>query len=302
MASDNAIARVSRLLDLIPFLSRNEVDLDDFATKLGITADALRRDLEIAFLCGLPGYTPDLLIDIAMEDGVVFISDPQVLDKPRRMTQAELAALQLGLEIIEHSYLGATQLSSVMEGLRRKIGLSTPMDRVVIEPSMKHTISIIEAAILRERRVSFAYLDSEGKFSNLRTASPWQINWIKGKMTLRCFDHDRNAQREFFLHRISKVAEIDGEWTAPTEVLDHHEDKYLATVRMKQAPMWWRRRYLSYIDKVVRQEDHFVVTLQYWRRSSAVRALLPVIDFLISYEDPDWSESEFRAAMLSHFS
>jgi hypothetical protein len=70
MPSESALERVERIIDLIPYLHHRQVNLSELASRLGQDIAEIERDLEIAFLCGLPGYTPDLLIDMSMEDGL----------------------------------------------------------------------------------------------------------------------------------------------------------------------------------------------------------------------------------------
>jgi predicted DNA-binding transcriptional regulator YafY len=100
--SESAVDRAARALDLIPYILENPgIELDSLAEKFGITQKQVLSDLEIIFLCGLPGYTPYELIDLSFEDGIVTVIDPQVLDKPRVFTQSEAIVLNLGLSIMK---------------------------------------------------------------------------------------------------------------------------------------------------------------------------------------------------------
>jgi predicted DNA-binding transcriptional regulator YafY len=100
--SVSAVDRAARALDLIPYILENPgIELESLAEKFGITQKQVLSDLEIIFLCGLPGYTPYELIDLTFEDGIVTVIDPQVLDKPRVFTQSEAIVLNLGLSIMK---------------------------------------------------------------------------------------------------------------------------------------------------------------------------------------------------------
>ena len=51
--------QVARLLTLVPYLhARGEVGLDEAAARLGVTAEQLVKDLQVLFMCGLPGRLP----------------------------------------------------------------------------------------------------------------------------------------------------------------------------------------------------------------------------------------------------
>ena len=54
-----SVAQLSRLLALIPWLlARPGVSVDEAAAEFGVTPKQLERDLELAFMCGLPGHLP----------------------------------------------------------------------------------------------------------------------------------------------------------------------------------------------------------------------------------------------------
>ena len=62
----NSVERLGRLLNLVPYLqSRPGITLAEAAEDHGITDRQLRDDLELLWLCGLPGYGPGDLIDMA---------------------------------------------------------------------------------------------------------------------------------------------------------------------------------------------------------------------------------------------
>ncbi|MEO8329891.1 MAG: hypothetical protein ABI586_07805, partial [Candidatus Nanopelagicales bacterium] len=67
-APGGAVSQLGRLLALIPWLvARPGVSVDDAAAEFGITPQQLRKDLQLAFVCGLPGHLPDDLIDVSLD-------------------------------------------------------------------------------------------------------------------------------------------------------------------------------------------------------------------------------------------
>ena len=76
--NESAVDRVTRVLDLVPFILENPgIEVSVLAAKFSISEKQILADLELIFMCGLPGYTPYELIDLAFEDGVVTVIDPQ---------------------------------------------------------------------------------------------------------------------------------------------------------------------------------------------------------------------------------
>jgi proteasome accessory factor C len=98
---DTAATRALRTMDLIPYILENPgISIRELAKQFNVTEKQIESDLQLVFMCGLPGYTPYELIDLVFEDGVVSIIDPQVLDRPRRFAKSELVMITLGLQIL----------------------------------------------------------------------------------------------------------------------------------------------------------------------------------------------------------
>ena len=96
-----AIEKVARALDLVPFVLKNQgISFSDLAVKFGIAEKELYEELNIIFCCGLPGYTPLELIDLSFEDGFVSVINPQVLNVARKLSGTELLRLHLGLQFL----------------------------------------------------------------------------------------------------------------------------------------------------------------------------------------------------------
>ena len=79
-------------------------------------------------MCGLPGYTPLELIDMYYEDGYVTVSDPQSLDRPRKMSRSEMTALLVGLDVLEAIAEGerSQEIAELAHKLRANSTAQTP--------------------------------------------------------------------------------------------------------------------------------------------------------------------------------
>ncbi|HEX3622228.1 MAG TPA: hypothetical protein VHT97_07935, partial [Acidimicrobiales bacterium] len=74
MARVSADGRLQRLLALIPWVAGRDGPLvADVCARFDVTESELVDDLELLFLCGLHPYTPDVLIDVDIADGRVWI-------------------------------------------------------------------------------------------------------------------------------------------------------------------------------------------------------------------------------------
>src|ERR1700712_1024682 len=78
--------------------------MTEVAAAFGITVKTLREDLNVLWMCGLPGLTPGDLIDIDMDavdgEGVIHLSNADYLTRPLRLAADEALALVLALRTL----------------------------------------------------------------------------------------------------------------------------------------------------------------------------------------------------------
>lgn len=97
--AESALDRTARALDLIPFISKNPGwSVTELAEKFETTPSQILKDLEMLFMCGLPGYTHLELIDLEIDEDYVAVKNAQNLEKPRNFSYSEVVALSLGLD------------------------------------------------------------------------------------------------------------------------------------------------------------------------------------------------------------
>ena len=93
--------RLGRLLNLVPYLlARPGIEVAEAAADLGVTERQLREDLELLWVCGLPGYGPGDLIDMAFDGDRVTITYDAGIDRPLRLTPDEALALVVALRML----------------------------------------------------------------------------------------------------------------------------------------------------------------------------------------------------------
>ena len=90
---NSASERLPRLLALVPYLlSRPGIPIADAAADFGVTEQQLRRDLELLWMCGLPGYGPGDLIDLSFESDTITVTYDAGMRRPLRLTSSEATA------------------------------------------------------------------------------------------------------------------------------------------------------------------------------------------------------------------
>ncbi|MFT5026345.1 MAG: proteasome accessory factor C [Ilumatobacter sp.] len=99
----NAEDRLSRLLVMLPWLmEQGEVPLSVVATRFDLTPEQVQQDLELVAMCGLPPFV-DEMIDVFVDDGLVFVGVPRLFTRPLRLTAPEgfslLASARAAMEL-----------------------------------------------------------------------------------------------------------------------------------------------------------------------------------------------------------
>jgi proteasome accessory factor C len=93
--------RLGRLLALVPYLqARPGITVADAAADFGVTEQQLRQDLQLLWMCGLPGHTPGDLIDLSFEGDTVSVIFDAGMSRPLRLTSEEALALVVALRAL----------------------------------------------------------------------------------------------------------------------------------------------------------------------------------------------------------
>lgn len=94
-------SRLGRLLALVPyFLAHDGISVQQAADDLGVSPTQLIRDLELLFVCGLPGYYPGDLIELEFSEGYVHVGFTAGMDRPLRLTTTEASILLVALRAL----------------------------------------------------------------------------------------------------------------------------------------------------------------------------------------------------------
>ena len=205
--ADNAAQRALRTMDLIPYILENPgISTIDLAAKFSVTQKQIEKDLQLIFLCGLPGYTPYELIDLTFEDGIVSIIEPQVLTKPRNFSSNEMVVIKLGLEILREINVNEPNKLDKISTLLQKVHRQTDQDSVLLakEISSSPYCSVINTAISQRKQLSIEYQSVSKDQLSTRLIVPYNISMLNGNLYLSAYDMDRQSDRVFKLDLISK--------------------------------------------------------------------------------------------------
>ncbi|MEN9351429.1 MAG: hypothetical protein RL455_370 [Actinomycetota bacterium] len=204
---DVAANRALRTMDLIPFILENPgISIENLANQFSVTEKQIEDDLQLIFMCGLPGYTPYELIDLVFEDGVVSIIDPQVLDKPRRFSKSELVVIVLGLQILGELNNSNSVRANQIKALSDKIMKLGNSNSVLINSGQNNSpyVDIVLNAISLRKSLIIEYHSMIKDEITNRIILPRYLYFLNGNLYLNALDLDAKADRVFKLNLIKK--------------------------------------------------------------------------------------------------
>jgi proteasome accessory factor C len=213
--SGTAVAQLTRLLALIPWLlSRPGVSLTEAAAEFGVSEEQLRADLELAFMCGLPGHLPDDLIDVSLEGDHIVVSNADMIARPLRFAPDETVALLVGLRSLADlpSPAGHDALDRVLAKLERAAGDAANTHRQVsvkIQSAVDADASARESigAALRDgRRITLEYYVPARDEVTRRDVDPVRLLLVDGHGYLEGWCYLAEDWRLFRLDRVQSVA------------------------------------------------------------------------------------------------
>ena len=200
--------QVSRLLDLVPYLTLNQgVALEKIASDFNTTKSAVLDDLNTLWMCGLPGYTPLELIDLSFETGYVSIRNADVLSSPRKLSDSEVTALILGLSIIRGSLPSSSTHALLIDDLVQKLSVKT---RVVAPKNISVNVlpevrEVIFLSLKTGENVKISYHSVSRDEVSSRNITPLRVFSEGNTEHVYSFCESSEDFRVFRLDRISQA-------------------------------------------------------------------------------------------------
>ncbi len=209
---ENASLRAIRLLDLVPYIVAHPgISITELAKVFSISRDEVLKDLNLLFLCGLPGYTPLELIDISFDEESVVIRDPQNLAAPRNLNESEALIARIALAALEESTprtaAAYPQIVALREKIAKAFSSSIPASAITFTLDKERaTLEAIEGAIKQELDLEITYNNVTKDSSSRRSITPISIIAEDKRTLVSAFCHSAKALRTFNLAQISEVS------------------------------------------------------------------------------------------------
>jgi proteasome accessory factor C len=183
----------------------------------------LLADLELLFLCGVYPFTPDVLIEVDIADGRVWLRFADYFRRPLRLTAPEgLALVGAGSALL--GVPGADADGALARALAKLetvlgVGASDALD-VELGPVVPGLLAMVQAAATSRHRVEVDYYSFGRDDRTTRVVEPWRVFNTHGQWYLAGWCDQAGAERLFRVDRISRAEILEETFEPPAQPPD----------------------------------------------------------------------------------
>jgi len=269
MSRLTAADRMRRLLAVIPWVSgRGEVALSEISDRFDYPIDRLRRDLtEVVQFVGVHPYTPDMLIEVYLDDDNERVSFAlaDYFTSPLRLTPEEgLSLVSAGLGLLGSSVGQDSALERALHKIADRFDVSLGeeldvslggADPVVVDQAM--------AAVQTNHSVTIDYYSLHRSETTSRTVQPHRVFSEQGEWYVRGFCQLADEVRTFRLDRVLALT-IDNATFEPVAQTDAgtfaaSEDDIRVTLKLAPQAAWVAEAFP--VEEVIQTKRTLRVTL-----------------------------------------
>ena len=246
------LEQLPRLLALVPYLlARPGVPFATAAADFGVTEDRLRKDLNLLWLCGLPGHYPGDLIEIEFEGDTITLSDAQGVDRPLRLTVDEALALVVALRTLAETP-GLAEPDAVLRALAKVESAAgtaaEPAERVEVALfGDDEVLPVVRQALEEGRALHLRYWTAGRDETSDRDVDPIRLVVADGQTYLEAWCRLAEGVRVFHLGRVQEVKVLDEPAAPPPDLPSRDlsqglfqpgEDDTVVTLALEPGAAW----------------------------------------------------------------
>ena len=216
--------RLQRILVLVPYaIAHPGVSIDELAKRFGSKEKDLIDDLNLLFMCGLPGYGPGDLIDVDIDEGNVYVRMADYFAAPLKLTPIEALSLYAGAAALQTlpGMEGADALARAIAKLGRALGAGdnggSPLS-IRFDAGPDQHLEALNHALEERRRIRMEYFSASRAELTQREVDPWGLYAALGRWYLIGFDHTRSEERMFRVDRIKSITVTDEPSEVPSDL------------------------------------------------------------------------------------
>lgn len=300
--------RLARILAMLPWvIAHPGAGVDEVCERFGYSRSELISDLELVFVCGLPGYGPGDLMVAFVEDDEVYVDMADYFATPMRLAPAEaLALLAAGMALISTGQAppalerGVEKLASVLlpgEDELLAVDLTT-------EPAL---LEVLRTGARQARAVRMTYTSLGTGETKERLVEPWSVFSAMGNWYVSGYCHTAEGERVFRVDRIQRAELTDDPFEPPAEVpppevrYTPSEEDVRAVIRLGADARWVADYYP--VEVLASEADHLDIVFSTGDPQVAARLLLRLGDsaLLLEGDEVAAETQRLRTAILGRY-
>jgi proteasome accessory factor C len=298
--------RLPRLLALVPYLqARPGILVADAAADFGITEAQLRRDLQLLWMCGLPGHGPGDLIDLNFDGETISVIFDAGMSRPLRLTSEEALALVVALRTLAETP-GLADADAVHRALAKvETAAGGAVDDGTVAVALDKTtrlLPVLQRSVAEKRALDLRYYTAARDETSQRIVDPLRVVELEGRSYLEAWCRSAEGVRMFRVDRIDDVVLLDEPAAPPAgiELRDLAEGVYqpaaehlLAVLRLSAAYAWVADYYPP--EEVIELGDGMLQVSLRVSEPAWVRALVLGSGGQVEVLSPGWLAESIRS-------
>lgn len=219
MSKIAATDRMARLVAAIPWIvAQDGASVDEIADRFDYPRDLLLGDLQdVVFYVGVPPYTPDTLIEVTIDDDMVWISYADWFSRPMRLSGTEILALlaagETALAFDTQDKAGA--LARGLTKLRLATGSDPETVDVQFGVAAETVLPALRTAAEAELCVDIVYYSFARDERTERRIEPRRFFVEQGNWYVGGYCQRADAERVFRVDRIDSFTATDEPFLHP---------------------------------------------------------------------------------------
>jgi proteasome accessory factor C len=302
--------RLPRLLALVPYLQAHPgIKVADAAGDFGVTEQQLRRDLQLLWMCGLPGHGPGDLIDLSFEGETVSVIFDAGMSRPLRLSAEEALALAVALRTLAETP-GLADSDAVQRALAKvETAAGGAVDDATVTVALDATtrlLPVLHRSVAESRALELRYYTAARDESSQRIVDPLRVFEADGHSYLEAWCRNAEGVRVFRVDRIEDVRLLDEPARPPQglQLRDLAEGVYqpasehlLAVLRLSEAYAWVADYYPH--EAVTELDDGALQVSLRVSEPAWVRALVLGSGGQVAVLSPGWLAESIRSDAAS---
>jgi proteasome accessory factor C len=264
---------------MVPWVIAHQgASVSEVCERFGYSERELLEDLNLVFVCGLPGYGPGDLMVAYVENDEVIVDMAEYFSRPLRLTPAEA----LGLLASGSALVSTSQAPEALERAVGKLAAALGLDAdetVVVDLAGESTlVQLLREGVAQARVIELTYTSLGKGETRQRMVEPWSVFSTLGNWYLSGFCRTAGGERVFRVDRIQDAVLMEETFTPPAEPpppevrYTPSEDDVRATIRIGERARWVAEYYP--VDVVSASGSEMIIEFSAADPSVAARLLL----------------------------